>query len=338
MMGNYHVRCGPGEKLEIISNAYLSVFYAFRNATPENLVAFDKYFPSMVDINMEDNFRSMTPIVSMANKLVEQESRLKTVIKAHKLGHGQPPALMQLEPDQEQNIFIRQVKKLIAEGTPPSDIAILCRTRAELVALRDALNAAGVPVILRVPEVMGDNPYVKAVIALASWLRDDTDLLSLSLYAKSIGIDPFDQMQVVNLGAVISKNMEERKKDSEKQEYFYSLLTDACGDFIANTFVDELKGKKFKTLAATLSYCVKYRRYGTKTLLSTAKENADCVTLITVHSAKGLEWPVVLLSLKKFHPKDQEERRLLYVAITRAKEKLLISYSKKTADLAALLA
>ncbi len=62
----------------------------------------------------------------------------------------------------------------------------------------------------------------------------------------------------------------------------------------------------------------------------------DCVTLITVHSAKGLEWDNVMLSLRRF-PIDDESKRLFYVGVTRAKERLLVTYTDKQELLAKLL-
>ena len=107
---------------------------------------------------------------------------------------------------------------------------------------------------------------------------------------------------------------------------------------MAEAFADEVLQKGFHTAKQIMEFCVKYRDYGVKETKSTAREDVDAVTLITVHSAKGLEWPVVLLSLRKFRPASEEEHRLLYVAVTRAKEKLLITHTKKQETLTALLA
>ena len=70
---------------------------------------------------------------------------------------------------------------------------MLCRTRKELITVQAALDKAGVPTILKVPEVIADAPYVKAVIALATFLKDNNDMAALALYAKSLGQDPFDE-------------------------------------------------------------------------------------------------------------------------------------------------
>lgn len=96
--------------------------------------------------------------------------------------------------------------------------------------------------------------------------------------------------------------------------------------------------KGFHIARDIFKFCVKYRDYKIKETKSTAREDVDAVTLITVHSGKGLEWPIVLLSLRKFKPTNDEEHRLLYVAVTRAKEKLLIAYTRKQETLVSLLA
>jgi len=115
------------------------------------------------------------------------------------------------------------------------------------------------------------------------------------------------------------------------------MIQDACEDYIAKAFAEDIMTKGFHTAGEIFRYCVKYKEYKIKETKSTAHEDADAVNLITVHSAKGLEWPVVLLSLKKFKPANEEEHRLLYVAVTRAKEKLLITYNKKQQTLVALV-
>lgn len=324
------------ESLAVVGDEMQSI-YSFRNATPENLLKFNEYFPAMVDISMEDNFRSFTPIVNMANHLLDNASQLKTTIKAHKLGHGLDPVLKEMDDDAaEVKLFVAQAKKLIRNGTEPADICVMCRTRGELIKIRDAMAAEGLPVILRVPEVIGDSPYVKAIISLAQFLLDNDNLIALSLYAKSLGLNPFDKDVVSKLATEISDRMAAFADEKSKKNYFWELTEDACGDFVAANFVETLKKRKFRLLSSLLSYCVKYGRYGTKELLSTANEKANCVTLITVHSAKGLEWPVVLLSLKNFRI-GEEEKRVLYVAITRAKEKLLVTYNKKKHELIDLL-
>lgn len=316
----------------------LQAIYGFRDANPENLVNFGTYFPSMVDIPLEDNFRSQSPIIAMANRILSREARIAKVIKAHRKEDGVEPVTMCIEkPDAERNLFVKQTAKLIRKGTPAKDIAVLCRTKSELTAIQKDMEDAGIPTILRVPEVIGDAPYVKAIIGLAAFLMNHDDTLGLALYRKSIGQDPFDMDALKEDAEALGKQYDELTSEEDRIMLFTEMTKDAREDYIADAFMDDVMTKGFHTAFEIFQYCVKYRDYKVKETKSTAHEDADAVNLITVHSAKGLEWPVVLLSLKKFRPTSEEEHRLLYVAVTRAKEKLLITYNKKQTTLVSLL-
>jgi len=327
-----------GIKSLVVVGDELQAIYGFRNASPENLVSFGSYFPNMVDIDMTANFRSQAPIIQMANKIIHQTAHLGKAIEAHKKNSNVQPAVMAvLNDNQEQDLFTRQVRKLIKNGTPPSSIAILCRTRAELIKQQALLDKAGIPTILKVPEIIADEAYVKAVIGLASFIQDNTDLASLALYAKSLGQDPFDAATLKASGEAVMNAISSCKTEQEKIDAFMTLIEDAREDYVADSFVEKMKRLNYTTLDQYLTYCTKYRDYGIRDTLSTAQEKTDCVTLITTHSAKGLEWDIVLLSLKRF-PIDEESRRLFYVGVTRAKEKLLLTYTDKQMVLAELIA
>ena len=143
----------------------------------------------MVDIDLTANFRSQEPIIKLANRIIEKTAKLGKVIEAHKQNTKVRPAVREIDnADQEQDLFTRQVVKLIKDGTKPSDIAILCRTRKELIKQQMLLNEAGVPTLLKVPEIIVDAPYVKAIIALASFLRNHDDIDSDSPYMLSLWV------------------------------------------------------------------------------------------------------------------------------------------------------
>lgn len=316
----------------------LQAIYGFRDANPENLVNFGLYFPSMVDIPLEDNFRSQSPIIAMANRILEKEARIAKVIRAHRTEKGLDPVVMRLEDvEDERSLFVRQTDSLLKRGTSPKDIAILCRTKNELLEIQKDLEDAGIPTMLRVPEIIGTAPYVKAIIGLAAFLLDHKNMLDFALYRKSLGHDPFDTVALQKDAEELGKKYDELKTEAERILLFTGLIADAKEDYIAAAFVEEIMGKGFHTARDIFKFCVKYRNYKIKETKSTAREDVDAVTLITVHSGKGLEWPVVLLSIRKFKPANDEEHRLLYVAVTRAKEKLLITYTQKQETLVSLL-
>lgn len=314
----------------------LQSIYGFRNATPKNLIDFGNYFPNMVDIDLTSNFRSQKPIIDVANNIIRKTSRLGKEIRAFKNSTNVKPAILEIKDEgQEEDLYTRQVVKLIRNGTKPQDIAILCRTRAELLKIQASLEKAGIPTILKVPEVIANTPYVKAIIALASFIKDPNDYVSLALFAKSLGQDPFDKNSLEDSAKAITKAFD-IPEEIGKINAFMEFTEDATEDYIAKSFIEQLKGMKFTTLDQYLDYCIKYRDYGVRDSKSTRQEETDRVTLITTHSSKGLEWDTVLLSLKKF-PIDEESQRLFYVGVTRAKERLLVTYTQSQQLLADLL-
>lgn len=331
------VKQDPNFKSLVVVGDNMQAIYGFRNASPENLVNFDQIFPNVIDIQLEDNFRSQQPIITMANRILERESAMKKAIIAHRKENGITPVLMNIESVADEiDLYVRQCQKLIRDGAQPSSIAVLCRTRGELIKIQEAMSNAGVPTMLRVSEIIGNAPYVKAVIALAAFFKDPDDMLDLALFAKSLGQDPYNQALLEKSKQVLLDGLANKTTEEEKIGFFFDLCSDAADDYVAADFLEDLRNKSFKTFYNLISYCVKYRDYGTKESHPTKNEEANAVSLITVHSAKGLEWPTVLLSLRRFRL-EPEEKRLLYVAVTRAKEKLLITYTEKQNPLIALL-
>lgn len=332
-------RADKNLKSVVVVGDEMQAIYGFRNATPENLVNFGDYFPGMVDIPFEENFRSQSPIIAMANNILSKEARIARVIRATRKERGITPVVRDVEDiNEERSLYARQVQKLLRDGTDAKDIAILCRTKTELIGMQKALDDLGIPTILRVPEVVVEAPYVKAIVAIASFLLDHSNLVDLALYRKSFGLDPFDTAALQAEAKELGKKYDALTTEEERILFFTGLIKDARGDYIAESFADNVFQKGFHTARQILEYCVKYREYNVRETKSTAREDVDAVTLITVHSAKGLEWPVVLLSLRKFRAGSDEEHRLLYVAVTRAKEKLLITHTEKQNTLTALLA
>ena len=324
------------ESLVVVGDE-LQAIYGFRSATPDNLIKFSDYFPKMVDLDMTANFRSQQPIIHLANKIIRQTARLGKVIEAHKTSSSVKPAVREItDAEMEMDLFTRQVVKFIHNGIAPSSIAIIARTRAELIKQQMKLDAAGVPTILKVPEIVAEAPYVKAIIGLASFIHDPKDLVSLAVYAKSLGQDPFDKELLKKSGEAIMEAFGKCQSEIDKLDTFLDFLKDASEDYVAGTFLEKLKTYNFHSFKQYIDYCVKYKLYGVRDTQSTSREETDCVTLITAHSSKGLEWDNVLLSLKTF-PIDEETKRLFYVGVTRAKERLLVTYTPKQAILADII-
>lgn len=316
------------ESLAVVGDE-MQAIYGFRNASPENLIEFGKYFPNMKDYFLSENFRSQAPIIGLANSILSKEARIKQAIKAQRTASNVQPVIITKNDREDEIAFIVKVTQdWINSGIKPSSIAVLGRSRSELAAYERALNKVGVDTILRVPEIVRDNAYVKAILAFAKWMHDDTQMLSLALYAKMLGQDPFDIKALNESAEKVKQAFSQAKDEEEKYGLFFSFVEPAREDYIADFFLHELEDKHFKTLAQVVEYCVKYDAYGIREQHSTAKEESEAVTLITVHSAKGLEYDNVITSMRPYR-ESSEEKRVLYVAITRAKERLIITTTEK---------
>lgn len=323
--------CPNVESLAVVGDE-MQAIYGFRDASPENLIDFDKYFPNMKDFFLEDNFRSQAPIITMANNLLVKEARIKKAIKARRDSSQVTPLLLNKnDPQDEIAFYVDVIKKWTEDdGLAPSSIAILGHTRAELRAYERALSAAGIPCIVRVPEILRDCAYVKGILAFAKWLNDPSQMVSFALYAKMLGQDPFDLNALKKSSDYIRAVFDNAATDADKIGLFYTMLDEARKDYLGAFFLEELQNKShIHTFASLIDYCVKYDKYNINEPHSTAKEAAEAVSLITIHSAKGLEYDNVLLSLKRFKETD-EEKRLLYVAVTRARERLIVTYPQKS--------
>jgi len=133
------------QSLTVIGDHMQSI-YEFRNATPENLLNFAKRFPNVVEIGLGDNFRSQPGIVATANNILSSQEFSGTKLVAHKQSNMRPPAFRLFSDAQHETaLFVRQIKDLIKRGHAPSSIAVLCRTKKELLDIEEALEDAGVP-------------------------------------------------------------------------------------------------------------------------------------------------------------------------------------------------
>ena len=312
------------ESLAVVGDE-MQAIYGFRNASPENLVDFQKYFPNMKDFHLEDNFRSQSPIINMANKILEQESRLKAVIKANKNTSNVEPELVIKDDQQDEYCFIsKKVQEWINSGIDPSTIAILGKTRSELRAYEKTLNKESIPTIMRVPEILRESPYVKAVLSFALWLKTG-DFASFALYAKMMDEDFYDLDNIKQCMEKIKDLFDKAEDDESKKGLFFDCVFKAREDYLGDFFIGELEDRGFKSLKQIVDYCIKYVKYGVVEQYSTTHEASDCVSLITVHSSKGLEYDNCILAIRKFN-EISEDKRLLYVGVTRAKERLIVIY------------
>jgi DNA helicase-2/ATP-dependent DNA helicase PcrA len=289
--------------------------YSFAGATPEHLLGFRRRFPAAVLVRLERDYRSTPQVVELANKLVRAAGPAAdtnlTLIGQRPDGPAPSFAEYDDEPAEAASTAA-QCRRLIDDGTLAAEIAVLFRINAQSEVYEQALADAGVPYVLRGGERFFDRPEIKeARLLLRGAARADQD-----------GDDLPDAVRSVLTS--LNWHAEHPPPGGTARERWESLaaLVNLADDLVASTpearlpeLVAELDARATAQHAPTV----------------------QGVTLASLHSAKGLEWDVVFLvgltdtTLPIQHATSEaqlaEERRLLYVGITRARQRLGLSWA-----------
>lgn len=299
-MGDHRDLCVVGDASQTI--------YSFTGATSDYLLGFSQSYADAMIIKLERNYRSTAPIVTLANYLMrERPGALELVAQTHQ---GPQPTLSQYPDDHaEARAVADAISSDIASGIKPEDIAVLYRINVQAVALEQALSDRGISFHIHGATRFFDMPDVKqAIMALrgASVSVSGEPLFkSVSDVLRSLG---WTQEPPAGGGALRAK--------WDALNALMVMADEASPETTFREFTDELITRQ----------------------QSQHEPNRHAVTLASVHSSKGLEWKSVYviglseglfpISYATTLEVIAEERRLLYVAITRAQEKLALSWAR----------
>jgi len=291
--------------------------YSFTGARPTYLLQFQQKYPRAQEIRLVRDYRSTPQIVRLANEVLKEgkvEGAL--MLKSQKAPGLEPKYRIYDDDEQEANGIAASIANLIAQGTKASDIAILYRTNAQSVAFEQALTSAQVGFQVKGGEQFFARPDVRRAISLLETaIAADLGGGDLQAQVRQI-LTPagWSETPVTTVGAA-----------RERWEAMCAIVT----------LADEMAAKGTPANPTTLA------ELGAELRERAAHQNAPTingVTLASLHAAKGLEWAAVFLagmseglmpiSLADSPEAVAEERRLLYVGITRAQEHLEISFSR----------
>lgn len=348
--------------------------YGFRAADIRNILDFTRDFPQAKVYRLEENYRSTEAILRLANAVIAQnQARLEKTLRPLKKG-GEPVRLFRAATAREEARFVAQE---IARLGPPYDrYAVLYRTNAQSRLIEEALRLSGIPAQVVGGLGFFERTEVKDLLAYARLAVNPMDLLAFkrAVSTPPRGLGPATLARVMAaqgsqaaplppleaLKAIPLKGAQARAKEA-----FLTLMEELSA--LAEGPVEAF----FRHLLSATDYLAyleeayddpEDRRENVEELLRAAKEagsvqefldrvaltaGADApsqgepgqrVRLMTLHNAKGLEFPVVFLvgleenllphrnSLSRLEDLE-EERRLLYVGLTRAQERLYLSYA-----------
>ncbi|CAB4658937.1 unannotated protein [freshwater metagenome] len=288
-LGNREEICVVGDPAQTI--------YSFAGATPIFLNNFTKRFPEAQVIRLTTGYRSTPEIIFTANSILRSGEMGQEIVALN--AHGDRPVVTEYKDEASEVAgVISEIKKLTAQGTPASDIAVLARTNSQLNALAKACIAQGIAYQLRDNERFFDRTDV----------RDFLKGVRQASVIPAEGVYWLDELRALS------------------QPFITSAITDGVTALLHLA----------RELDADSTFSPKSLRSYLRELEDRAEQNNPPVmpvtTLATLHAAKGLEWEQVFLvgvnegTLPTHDAVADEERRLFYVGITRAKRRLALSY------------
>ena len=351
--------------------------YSFRGAAIDNILSFQERYPEAGVYRLEKNYRSTPNILSVANRIIEQNSRQIPKTLYSPRPEADHPTLVRMYSDQDQARYITtRIRRALDRGQEPSEIAVLYRAHYVSLSLQLALSRAGIPFHLTSGLKFFEQAHIKDILSWLRLLENERDamawkrilrmvprvgrktaekiesLLSRAEDPRKALADPAflkaapagARAGLLGVGERFSRLAERREKNPrDVMDLVGTILATGYHDYLYETFEDpESREEDILSFAAQIPPETDLGDFMAELALLEAggeelsqEEQKNRVILSTVHQAKGLEWDTVyLLSLAEgVFPSSrsaetdeeiEEERRLFYVAVTRARHDLVL--------------
>ena len=366
--------------------------YSWRNAEPRNLLDFQKIFPGVEIIKLDQNYRSTKSIISVADELISHnDERFERELWTENIQGNQAVLVTAKNPKLEAEFVTREINYLIGNGYSPEQIAVMYRVNSQSRSMEDLLKEWNISYRLIGAVSFRERREIKDLLSYFSILINPNDEISLSRIIntprRAISDKTFDLIRSAYgkqdkysglLNFILSKPWNENIKLTPRAvkglEEFTNIISDLIGkikklnpEIMIQEILDKSKYLKYleddpdfdNRLRNIEELRIKAREIGFEIedpyfknmefvqrfslinndeSINNSDSGADSekVTLITLHQAKGLEYSVVFIigfeqgllpharSLENLSEME-EERRICYVGITRAKERLYLS-------------
>lgn len=340
---------GRWRNICVVGDASQSI-YSWRGADFRNLLSFRNDFPDLKIFNLEQNYRSTKKILEAAYHVISHNVSHPILKLWTENGDGERIRLYEALHEQDEAAFIIET---IASSTLRSkklalqDFAVLYRTNAQSRVLEEAFLHAGIPYILVGGTKFYERREIKDVLAYLRLLANSKDMISQKRIEK-LGksrlkkfLEFAAEFQTYTQNDPLS-TLEILDKVLATTNYLELYNPEVKEDLMRLENIKELRSvaTEFPDLANFLENValVEQEYYPDHPVANKGEKNA--VTLMTLHAAKGLEFPVVfMVGMEEGlfpHSKSllevqelEEERRLCYVGITRAKAKLYLIYARR---------
>jgi DNA helicase-2/ATP-dependent DNA helicase PcrA len=327
---------GDRDELCVVGDPH-QVIYSFTGATPSYLTGFAAEFPGATVVRLVRDYRSTPQVVAVANQLARPAAALIAQRPA-----GPRPVLTEYPDDSQEAAGVAvQIQALMASGVPSREIAVLVRINVDTERFELKLAEAGVPYVVRGAERFYERPVVRqALVLLRGAARGEAGEIASRVTGAGAfpsGGDPLPSSVrhvLTGIGLTPSppgggRGVGVGVGGAAARERWESLAA------LAQLADDMHAVRPEATLADFSAELAERAELGHAPAV-------DGVTLASMHAAKGLEWDAVLLPglveglMPIVHARTpdaiEEERRLLYVAVTRAREHLYLSWSPARAQ------
>ncbi len=365
--------------------------YKFRGATIENILNFDKTFPSAKIIRLEQNYRSTQNILDAANAVIKNNTGRKGKTLWTNAGEGEKIHLKKVFDHNEEARYIAdKIQKMVSEGKSFRDFALLYRNNAQSSTIERTFAKSGIPYRIIGGVRFADRKEIKDIVAYLQLIQNHNDderlvriinepkrkigdrtIEGVRAIAREQGCSMFKILENADKYVALSKSADKLKEFADLINYLTALVSSVSLETLVNQVMDktgyrqmliaagEVERDRLENLEEFLTGAIEYENNyvddGSYTSVLEGfmeetslvadvdryDETADAVVLMTAHSAKGLEFPYVFLpgmeeglfpsmqSITATSAEVEEERRLCYVAITRAKKELFIVHTNQ---------
>ena len=326
--------------LTVVGDASQAI-YSFRGADFRNILNFERDFPSAKVFNLEQNYRSTQTILNAANAVIVHNSSHPVLKLWTNNPTGERVSIYNATNEVDEANFI--VDRLISSRLSYLSFAVLFRTNAQSRTIEEAFLHANIPYKLYGGVRFYERKEIKDVLAYLRLIASPGDKIAKSRIEK-LGKKRFEAFQDLLKRLALRKRLPKPidliDKVLETTDYLI-LIDDGTEQGLQRVEnVKELKSvaADFENLTTFLENVALMEGKVTPEKSYEGKNEADYITLMTIHAAKGLEFDNVFVigmeeglfphSRSMLDPQQlEEERRLAYVALTRAKQKLYLSYA-----------
>lgn len=301
-LGGRHDVCVVGDVAQTI--------YSFTGASPDYLTGFGRKHPGARIVELTRDYRSTPQIVSLANDVLAHSSQREGTVRLSSQRDGGAQVTYRTYDDDraEAEGVAASIADLIDAGMAPHSIAVLMRTNGQSQAFEEALGARGIPVA-----VAGGKPF---------FARDDVRTAISRLRAAAAAATDTGSVGEIVRDVLSGVGWAPEAPSGQAGSERWSNMNAIVG------WADDSQAQTLPAFVAELDERVAYQ----------VEPDKAGVELATIHAAKGLEWDAVFLvgvaegllpiSYAKTAAAREEERRLLYVAVTRARDLLTLSWAR----------